>query len=106
MQIEADNNGTGSVLRVSGEVDLSSSPKLRESILDRLGAGDLDVDLSDAKYIDSSGLATLVEGLKRSRNQGRNFRLVAPSEAVLRVLRLARLDNLFTIVDDPASAGA
>lgn len=105
MEIDTENNGADSVLRISGEVDLSSSPKLRETILDRLGAGNLDVDLRAAEYIDSSGIATLVEGLKRSRNQGREFRLVAPSKAVLRVLRLARLDSLFTIVDESASTG-
>lgn len=104
MEIEFNSNAGHVTLRIRGEVDLSSSPRLRDTILERLAGADLDIDLSATNYIDSSGLATLVEGLKRSKKAGREFRLVDPSEAVLRVLRLARLDNLFTIVGENPSA--
>jgi anti-sigma B factor antagonist len=48
-------------------------------------------------YIDSSGVATLVEGLRSARKHGKTFILVAPSRAVLQVLELTRLDQVFEV---------
>ncbi len=95
--------GAGYVLlRLRGEVDLSWSQQVRRAVLDAF-AGDaaIGVELSAVQYIDSSGIAALVEGLQQARAKGRRFALVAPSEAVRAVLELARLDRVFAIVDDP-----
>jgi anti-sigma B factor antagonist len=48
-------------------------------------------------YIDSSGIASLVEALQDARKRGSRFALVSVSEAVHRVLQLARLDKVFAI---------
>ena len=58
------------------------------------------VDLSKVEYIDSSGIASLVESLQTARKKGSNLLLVSVSESALRVLKLARLDRVFTICDD------
>ena len=55
------------------------------------------VDLSKVNYIDSSGIASLVESLQTARKGGNILLLVSVSEAALRVLELARLDKVFTI---------
>lgn len=88
------------VVRLEGEVDLSSSPEARAVILKQLGAGHpVLVDLSVVTYIDSSGLASLVEGYQLARQKGLGFGLLSPSPAVMDVLRLARLDAVFPLYD-------
>ena len=95
------------VVRLSGEVDLSWSQEVRQAILDALeresGVG---VELSRVSYIDSSGIAALVEGFQNARQNGRRFALVAVSQAVMAVLELARLDRVFPIVADLDAARA
>lgn len=93
---EGDGRATVSA---KGEVDLSSAPQLRDAILKaaKTVKGELAVDLSGVQYMDSSGVATLVEGLKASRDPGRTFVLLSPSPQVMKVLQLSRLDAVFTI---------
>lgn len=86
------------VVSVAGEVDLSWSSQLRRAILDALAAGSpVLVDLEAVSYIDSSGIAALVEGYQTARATGRRFGLVAISQPVRAVLELARLDQVFPI---------
>lgn len=96
--IESD----GDVLvRVAGDVDLSTSPDLRKVLLKDIPSKGktLAIDLSEVPYMDSSGVATMVEGLKKCMAKGASFVLVSPSGAVLKVLQLARLDTVFEIRD-------
>ena len=87
------------VLALSGEIDMQSSPAVRQVILDLVKKkSPLVVDLSAVKYMDSSGVATLVEGLQNSKKLGQSFVLAAPSGSVLGVIKLARLDKVFRIV--------
>jgi anti-sigma B factor antagonist len=92
--------GDGYVLvRLSGEVDLSWSQEVRRAVLDALAAGTpVGVELSAVSYIDSSGIAALVEGFQQARQKGGRFALVAVSDAVRAVLELARLDRVFLLV--------
>lgn len=55
------------------------------------------VDLSAVEYIDSSGVASLVEGFQFARSNNLEFGLIGVSEAAMSVLHLARLDKVFTI---------
>jgi anti-sigma B factor antagonist len=99
LSIEQEDSNNGSVIRVQGEVDLYSSPDLRKAILKAVPSaeGGLAIDLSGVTYIDSSGVATLVEGLRSAREHGTTFTLVEPSDAVRQVLELARLDSVFEV---------
>ncbi len=93
------------VVRLAGNVDLEHSPDIRLRLLDAVAARvDVFVDLSEVTYIDSSGIACLVEALQTARNHGANLGLVAVSRQAMRVLELARLDMVFSIHDDLASA--
>ena len=90
------------LVRLSGEVDLSWSQQVRRAVLDALdGDAPVGVDLSEVSYIDSSGIAALVEGFQNARSRGGRFVLVAVSDAVRAVLELARLDRVFLIVATP-----
>ena len=97
--IEKTTSGDAIRIAVRGEVDLYSSPQLRTALLDAVpaaGSG-VEVDLSGVDYIDSSGVATLVEGLKSARENNKKFILVEPSASVRQVLELARLDSIFEV---------
>jgi anti-sigma B factor antagonist len=86
------------VIALKGEVDLENSPAARKLILRSIDdANRVLVDLSGVTYIDSSGVASLVEALQASKKNGTGFALAAPSEPTRRVLELARLDKVFTI---------
>lgn len=89
-----------SVVLLNGEVDLSKSPDARKVILNCLKRKKhVMVDLSAVEYIDSSGVASLVEGFQYARSNDLDFGLVGVSEAAMNVLRLARLDQVFHIYD-------
>ena len=93
------------VIALSGEVDLKYSPKAREQILKYLAKNkDVLVDLSQVSYIDSSGVASLVEGLQFAKNKSLRFALVGVSRAAMQVLQIARLDRVFTIYDSVSAA--
>ena len=93
-----ETHGDLVLVRLRGEVDLSWSQQVRRMILDALGAAPkVGVELSQVSYIDSSGIAALVEGFQSARSNGRKFGLVAASGAVMSVLQLARLDKVFPL---------
>ena len=92
------------IVGFSGDVDLQSSPEARKILLECVARKmPVLVDLSRVDYIDSSGIASLVESLQTARKGGGNLFIVSASEAALKVLELARLDKVFTIcntIDD------
>ena len=98
------------VVALSGDVDLESSPRARTVLLDCVGQKKpVLVDMSSIAYIDSSGVASLVEAFQSARKAGTRFGLVAVSDAAMRVLQLARLDKIFPIypkLDDALADGA
>ena len=86
------------VIAFEGDVDLESSRQARQVLLECVGRKRaLLVDLSQVTYIDSSGVAALVESFQSARKGGTTFALAAVSDATMRVLQLARLDKVFTI---------
>jgi len=88
------------VASFSGEVDLEHSPTARQVLLDCVGRSNkVLVDLSGVEYIDSSGVASLVEAFQEAKKSGVEFALVSVNDAARRVLELARLDKVFTIHD-------
>jgi len=100
MKYEVKNIGAYAVLSLSGEIDMNNSVDARRAMLecleDRRG---LIVDLSQVAYIDSSGVASLIEAYQMAKNNSMHFALVDLSSAVRRVLELAHLDRVFPIYD-------
>ena len=106
MEVVTRHASNGVVISARGDVDLYSSPKLREVIVQsaRERLSPIVVNLGGVTYIDSSGVATLVEGLQLSREYGGKFRLLNMSDRVCEVLKLARLDQIFDIRDTEEEA--
>ena len=98
LRITVNQQDDTCVIGVEGEVDLYSSPDLRSAILKALKNGcPVGVNLQGVAYMDSSGVATLIEGLKTAGQQNVAFSLMVPSTAVMKVLQLSRLDTVFAI---------
>ena len=98
MDINKRTEGSYSVISLGGEIDLHCSPQARDEILaDINNKQPVLVELAAVTYIDSSGIASLVEGLQLARSQDVDFALVNVSEPVMQVLQLARLDKVFPI---------
>jgi len=93
------------VVELGGEIDLDRAPEVRGVLLDCIKGGrDVLVDLSRVSYIDSSGIASLVEALQSAGKRGSALGLVSISPMALRVFELARLDKVFTIYPDLGAA--
>lgn len=102
-----DRNGT-MVVSLAGEIDLQHSPSLRKQLMELMfDRRDVLVEMAGVAYIDSSGIASLVEAYQMARKNATRFVLVAVSQPALRVLQLARLDKVFALADslDAALAG-
>lgn len=108
MKMETQERGTTVVVTLAGEIDLQQSPNVRRQLMELMfDRRDVLVDLAGVSYIDSSGIACLVEAYQMARKNANRFVLVSVSPSVLRVLQLARLDKVFTLVEtlDAALAG-
>jgi anti-sigma B factor antagonist len=90
------------LLELSGEVDLQFSPRLREKILGSLKTGNpLLIDMAKVSYIDSSGIASLVEGFQTAKSSKLAYGLLNISSTALQVLTLTRLDKIFNLYSSP-----
>lgn|SRR5258708_732717 len=95
------------ILDVSGDIDLASSPEVRKALLRELRVNRIPrvvLNLKEVRYIDSSGVASLVEGLKASRDAGSRFILFGLSSIAREVLQLSRLVKVFEIYDTEEQA--
>ena len=89
------------VVKLTGDIGLEHAPKVRELLLGCVGREkDVVVDFTGVNYIDSSGVANLVEALQTANRQDTGFQLVSVTGQAMRVLQLARLEKVFAIHDD------
>lgn len=99
-QCNTEVDGEFRVVKLAGEVDMSWSQDVRAAVLDALKQSNkVAVHLAAVTYIDSSGIAALVEGFQSARGKGQTFILVETSNSVKAVLKLARLDKVFAMRD-------
>ncbi len=99
MRIEIIDYQGVKVLALSGEIDMYTSPTLREELMGLINkrVTPLLVDLKGVSYIDSSGIATFVEGLKRMMSYGGRLKLIGLLEGVKEIFSFSRLDKVFEI---------
>ena len=99
--IDEARRGDAVVLRLRGELDLRSAANLRLQLAEVVRRCDADVllDLEGVTFIDSTGLAAMLNALRRLTRAGRRLMLVCPDGPVLRILRLTRLDGTFSVYE-------
>ena len=103
-RVETHTTGRVTTLRLSGELDLLSSPALEQE-LEHANSSDCDVillDLRELEFMDSTGLHVLVKAHQRAQEAGRGLVLIKGGEQVQRLLDLTGVAELIRIVDSPA----
>jgi len=109
VEITVQKFDKGSMLLIKGDVDMNSSPDVRSSlgeVFKQGGARAVLINLSGVRYMDSSGIATLVEAMQNCMKQGMKLRLVDLSPPVRDVFELARLSSIFEIFASVSDAQA
>lgn len=107
MQISARHLGKITIFDVSGDIDLATSPELRKALLRELSEARMPrvvLNLKAVRYIDSSGVASLVEGLKVSRDMGARLILYGLNTTIREVLHLSKLLKIFEIYENEEQA--
>lgn len=107
MKISARYLDKMTVFDITGDVDLASSPELRKALLRELREQRMPrviLNLKAVRYMDSSGVASLVEGLKVSRDLGARLVLYGLNGTIREVLQLSKLLKIFEIYDTEEQA--
>lgn len=107
MQISSRQLDKTTIFDVSGDIDLANSPVIRKALLrevKEIRTPRVVMNLSKVRYIDSSGVASLVEGLKASRDVGSRFILFGLSTSAREVLQLSGLLKIFEVYDNEEQA--
>jgi anti-sigma B factor antagonist len=105
MQISTREAGEVIVVEVEGNIDLSTSAALRRSLFATLvGTPKLALNLAAIRYIDSSGIAILVEVLKDAQRLNKKFVLFGLSSTVEQVFRLTHVMRIFQVFDTEQEA--
>jgi len=94
------------VLVLEGEIDLHESPRVKEGVRQLLEDNPprVFVDFSHVTYIDSSGMAVLIEAMQRVNAYGGKLALFGIHDAVESIFHIAQLDQVFRIFPDQAAA--
>ena len=106
MQINMEDKGGISIFRMSGDIDINTSPDVKKSF-DKAVKEKKEkvvINLKQVGYVDSSGLATLVEILKNLRSYGGKLKLASLSDKVRGLFEITKLDKLFDIAEDEDAA--
>src|SRR5437763_14073841 len=107
VQITARHSNSTTIYDVTSYIDLTNSPEIRKALLREVRekrTPRVVMNLSNVRYIDSSGVASLVEGLKASRDLNLRFILFGLSPSAREVLQLSRLLKIFEVYDNEDQA--
>ena len=100
MEIVIERSGTSRIVRVSGEIDLATAPRLHQALGEfTAGAGTVIIDLTGVSFIDSSGLNVLMQSRERLTAEGQPslLRLVVSRPAIQRVFDVTGLTAVFDV---------
>jgi len=106
MAVRIESKKDLTVCHIDGEIDINSSPAVKKSF-DKLisqKTPKIVINLSKVTYVDSSGLATLVEILKNMKSYGGRMRLASMSPKIKSLFEITKLEKLFEILADEESA--
>lgn len=101
LSIASRTVGAWTVVDVQGEVDIFTAPMLREQVSELVDGGQTRIvlNLLEVSFMDSSGLGTLVGGLKRVKERDGALSLVCATGPVLRVLSITGLHKVLPVYD-------
>ena len=100
LDLEVTERDGRTVVTVHGEVDLATSPQLRDCLAGIVDEGpSIVIDLDDVGFIDSTGIGVLVGGVKRVRSSGGDLTLVCTQRRILKVLQITGLTQVFSVYE-------
>ena len=99
LDVESGSIDGAALLTLRGEIDVYTAPRLRQAIIDLVdgGANRIVVDMEKVDFLDSTGLGTLVGGLKRLREAGGSLALVITAPRILRLFQITGLTKVLAI---------
>lgn len=104
LSITTEAREQGSLVKVSGEVDVSNASELREAVSKALDAApegsEVTVDIAEVPYIDSTGIGVLVGAAHRASEAGSKLVVARPQRNVARVLGLLGVGSELNISED------
>lgn len=105
LKISVRASARATVVDLEGTVDLGNSPALRATLFEAvLTTSRLALNMSGVDYIDSSGIATLIEAFKKAKDLKKGFVLFGLGPAVHHVLKLTNLLGVFQVFDSEEHA--
>lgn len=106
LNVRSESRDDAVIVTPTGDIDLAGSPTLRAELrkIQANKPARLVINLAGVPYMDSSGVATLVEAMQNARRGGSKLVLCALQDRVRSIFEIARLDTVFTIVDSPEAA--
>jgi anti-sigma B factor antagonist len=99
-------NGNAVIVDLAGEIDMNSSTHLREQLLEILHKKPrlTIINLEQVTFMDSSGLAVLIEMMQITNRQATQLKIVALNERIRSIFEISRLDSIFSIYDTEEEA--
>ena len=106
MSVKLESKNGLMVCNIRGEIDINSSPSIKKAFDNLISkkTPKVVINLSQVTYVDSSGLATLVEILKNMRPYGGRMRLTNLSSKIKSLFEITKLEKLFEIMADEEEA--
>jgi len=101
LTVESAERDGWTVLSLKGDLDVYTAPRLKEAIAESVDRGGklVAVDLSEVRFLDSTGLAVIVGGMKRVKENDGSLVLVAPNDQIRRILTITDLIKILQVRD-------
>ena len=105
MTLSRRKSDNTSIVDIAGDLDLKGSPALRKLLFEALTESPkVVINLSEIRYMDSSGIAVMIEALKNSQKLNREFAMFGMNARVREVFKLTRVLPLFQVFDTEEQA--
>ena len=106
LDLSTEQRAGGAVVQAAGELDLAQADSFSQELAraEENAPDVLVVDLRGITFMDSTGLRLLLAAMRRAEAAGRRFVVVRGQEQVRDLFRVARLDDVFELVDEPDEA--
>ena len=99
LNISVKSSNAVELIILDGEIDMYVAPQVRAALLaaSKACSKGVAVDLGGVSYMDSSGIATLIEGLQMTKKKGARFLIFGVQPNVMDMLKLAKLHDFFEL---------
>lgn len=107
LALEVVNEENEYVVKLNGEIDVYTAPKLKEKLLPIAEKNNITIkiDLAKTTYIDSTGLGVFISAYKKTQENNSKLELIHVNDRVLRLFKVTGLDRIMHIQEDSTARG-